>query len=189
MKFNGTLAVPLLPSAPAAPQAGQVYFDDPTDTLFWYDGAKWVPSKSRMPAGGTIGQVLSKIDGTDYNTQWVDQTGGAAAAILVGRWTLGSYGTAIPGNGALAIAVGAAGTGNTTGWVADATGVTVPDTGWYQINVSGQVNNGATAGGGFLMPTYNGAASGEQQGGYWVANGVERFSEAQTIYLAAGTKV
>jgi hypothetical protein len=79
MKFNGSLVVPLLPSAPLAPQAGQVYFDDPTDTLFWYDGAKWVPSKSRMPAGGTIGQVLSKIDGTDYNTQWVAQTGGSGS--------------------------------------------------------------------------------------------------------------
>ena len=25
-----------------------------------------------MPAGGTAGQILSKIDGTDYNTQWID---------------------------------------------------------------------------------------------------------------------
>ena len=27
--------------------------------------------------GGTANQVLAKIDGTDYNTQWVDQSGGA----------------------------------------------------------------------------------------------------------------
>ena len=27
-----------------------------------------------IPAGGLAGQVLSKIDGTDYNTQWVDDT-------------------------------------------------------------------------------------------------------------------
>ena len=27
-----------------------------------------------VPAGGITGQVLSKIDGTDYNTQWVDDT-------------------------------------------------------------------------------------------------------------------
>ena len=27
-----------------------------------------------VPAGGLAGQVLSKIDGTDYNTQWVDDT-------------------------------------------------------------------------------------------------------------------
>ena len=29
-----------------------------------------------IPAGGTAGQVLGKVDGTDYNVQWVDQTGG-----------------------------------------------------------------------------------------------------------------
>lgn len=29
-----------------------------------------------VPAGGTAGQVLAKVDDTDYNTQWVDQTGG-----------------------------------------------------------------------------------------------------------------
>ncbi len=27
-----------------------------------------------LPAGGTTGQLLSKIDGTDYNATWVDQT-------------------------------------------------------------------------------------------------------------------
>lgn len=29
-----------------------------------------------VPAGGTAGQVLAKIDGTDYNTQWI--TSGAS---------------------------------------------------------------------------------------------------------------
>ncbi len=32
-----------------------------------------------VPVGGTTGQVLAKIDSTDYNTQWVDQTGGSIA--------------------------------------------------------------------------------------------------------------
>lgn len=27
-----------------------------------------------VPVGGTAGQVLAKIDGTDYNTQWVDDS-------------------------------------------------------------------------------------------------------------------
>ena len=31
-----------------------------------------------VPAGGTAGQVLAKVDGTDYNTHWVDQTGGSS---------------------------------------------------------------------------------------------------------------
>lgn len=29
-----------------------------------------------VPAGGTTGQVLTKVDGTDYNTQWSDVSGG-----------------------------------------------------------------------------------------------------------------
>jgi hypothetical protein len=31
-----------------------------------------------IPVGGTSGQVLAKIDSTNYNTQWVDQSGGGA---------------------------------------------------------------------------------------------------------------
>ena len=31
-----------------------------------------------IPVGGTAGQVLGKIDGTDYNVTWVDQTGGGS---------------------------------------------------------------------------------------------------------------
>lgn len=31
-----------------------------------------------VPAGGTAGQVLSKIDSTNYNTQWVDQSSGGS---------------------------------------------------------------------------------------------------------------
>jgi hypothetical protein len=30
-----------------------------------------------VPAGGTTGQVLAKIDGTDFNTQWIAETGGS----------------------------------------------------------------------------------------------------------------
>ena len=29
-----------------------------------------------VPTGGTAAQVLAKVDGTDYNTEWVDQSGG-----------------------------------------------------------------------------------------------------------------
>lgn len=33
-----------------------------------------------VPVGGTAGQVLSKTDGTDYNTQWVDVASGGGTA-------------------------------------------------------------------------------------------------------------
>lgn len=35
------------------------------------------PAGQGVPTGGTTGQVLAKVDGTNYNTEWVDQTGGA----------------------------------------------------------------------------------------------------------------
>jgi hypothetical protein len=33
-------------------------------------------SGAGVPTGGTAGQVLAKVDGTNYNTQWVNQSGG-----------------------------------------------------------------------------------------------------------------
>ena len=35
------------------------------------------PAGQGVPTGGTTGQVLAKIDGTDYNTEWVTPSGGA----------------------------------------------------------------------------------------------------------------
>jgi hypothetical protein len=35
------------------------------------------PAGPGVPTGGTADQVLAKIDGTDYNTQWVTPSGGA----------------------------------------------------------------------------------------------------------------
>ena len=32
-----------------------------------------------VPTGGTAGQVLSKVDGTDYNTQWITPSGGGGS--------------------------------------------------------------------------------------------------------------
>jgi hypothetical protein len=48
-----------------------------------------------VPAGGTTGQILSKIDGTDYNTQWITGSGGGGLTLTqvtktltTGAWTL-----------------------------------------------------------------------------------------------------
>ena len=40
------------------------------------------PAGPGVPAGGTTGQVLTKIDGTDYNTEWKDPTGGGASGYV-----------------------------------------------------------------------------------------------------------
>lgn len=34
-----------------------------------------------VPTGGTTGQVLAKIDGTNYNTNWVTPSAGGAATV------------------------------------------------------------------------------------------------------------
>lgn len=39
------------------------------------------------PAGGTADQVLTKIDGTDYNYEWRDAGGGGAAGLVTGGQT------------------------------------------------------------------------------------------------------
>lgn len=36
------------------------------------------PAGQGVPTGGTTGQVLAKVDGTDYNTEWVDSSGGSS---------------------------------------------------------------------------------------------------------------
>ena len=50
------------------------------------------PAGQGVPAGGTTGQVLAKKTGTDYDTEWVAQTGGGSGATNL------SY-TASPTNG------------------------------------------------------------------------------------------
>lgn len=42
------------------------------------DGRDGAPGVG-VPTGGTTGQVLSKIDGTNYNTQWINAAGGVSS--------------------------------------------------------------------------------------------------------------
>ena len=50
-----------------------------------------------VPSGGTAGQILSKIDGTDYNTQWVDNSGGGGGLSSVATTDLDGVSTATAG--------------------------------------------------------------------------------------------
>ena len=57
-----------------------------------------------MPTGGTAGQVLEKIDGTDYNTQWATPSGGGGGGTFSGsianqQIAVGSGTDAIGGSG------------------------------------------------------------------------------------------
>ena len=51
-----------------------VTITSPTSTqVLRYNGTTWVnASVGFVPVGGTAGQILSKIDATNYNTQWID---------------------------------------------------------------------------------------------------------------------
>ena len=55
----------------------------PTNATYWElvseKGDTGAPGPG-VPAGGTAGQVLAKINGTDYSTEWVEQTGGGTGA-------------------------------------------------------------------------------------------------------------
>jgi hypothetical protein len=89
---------------PANPLVGNLWFctDCPDIGLYVWDGNQWVgltipgppgangtngtdgqdgADGEGVPTGGTAGQVLAKIDATDFNTQWVDQTGGGGGGI------------------------------------------------------------------------------------------------------------
>lgn len=61
----------------------------PTDTTYWQVlASKGNPgtvgtSGQGVPIGGTTGQVLSKIDATNYNTQWVTSGGGTSDHTLL----------------------------------------------------------------------------------------------------------
>lgn len=56
---------------------GDAYIDLSTGDLYVWDGASWQnagPSGAPgvgVPVGGAAGEVLAKIDGTNYNTQWI----------------------------------------------------------------------------------------------------------------------
>jgi hypothetical protein len=42
------------------------------------------PAGQGVPVGGTTGQVLAKIDSTNYNTQWVTPPTSIVAALIFG---------------------------------------------------------------------------------------------------------
>lgn len=69
-----------------------------------------------VPAGGNGGQVLSKIDGADYNTHWVDvQGGGSGETVTYDVFHADSPGSGTITQGSLVIWVDGAGNGAQSG--------------------------------------------------------------------------
>ena len=67
------LVSPRLPAGstnPATGNEGDLWFNTTEDAVYVYDGAAWV--RNGVPSGGTAGQIVAKVDGTNYNTEWID---------------------------------------------------------------------------------------------------------------------
>ena len=72
------------------------------------DGADGAPGQG-VPTGGTVGQVLAKIDGTDYSTEWVDQATTSVFNTGTTRSISGEYG--VSDSSGTTVVAGGTGTG------------------------------------------------------------------------------
>lgn len=79
-------------TAPTDPSEGDVWFSSSEGVIYVYYDGYWIdPSTggaAGVPAGGTTGQLLAKVDGDDYDTEWIDPpqslpAGGTEGQILV----------------------------------------------------------------------------------------------------------
>lgn len=77
-----------IPVAPPPTKASQVVIYTKSDGLLYQLSSAGVETPIGIPAGGSAGQVLKKIDGTDYNVSWQsDLTGGGGASVAWGAIT------------------------------------------------------------------------------------------------------
>ena len=92
-----------------SPATGLMVFQtDATAGFYFYNGTAWTSLNGTngqgVPTGGTTNQVLAKVDGTNYNTQWVTPSGGSslpsqtgnAGKYLTTNGTTASWGNALP---------------------------------------------------------------------------------------------
>ncbi len=70
----------------SAPATGlMVYQTDGVSGFYFYNGSAWTSLASNaqsVPTGGTTGQVLAKVNATDYNTQWITPSANVSATQL-----------------------------------------------------------------------------------------------------------
>jgi hypothetical protein len=72
--ISAVRGAPGITTSGTEPQDTTVLWNDPTD----------IAEPFVIPAGGIAGQLLSKVDAADYNTEWADPipTGGTAGQVL-----------------------------------------------------------------------------------------------------------
>ena len=65
---------------------GALYFNSTVPVLKVYTGSEWINAPQGaagvgVPVGGTTGQILAKINSTNYNTQWIDPAPDAVTSV------------------------------------------------------------------------------------------------------------
>lgn len=137
----------------ASPATGlMVYQTDGTAGFYFYNGTAWTTLNGTngsngtngqgVPTGGTANQVLAKIDGTNYNTQWITPSAGTSAypniELNIRNNTTQSI-TSL-GNGTSANQITFSGSSSNTTltggntWNGNTFTVGATGAGWYQIN-------------------------------------------------------
>lgn len=140
----------------ASPATGlMVYQTDGTAGFYFYNGTAWTSLNGTngtngtngangqgVPTGGTANQVLAKIDGTNYNTQWITPSAGTSAypniELNIRNNTTQSI-TSL-GNGTSANQITFSGSSSNTTltggntWNGNTFTVGATGAGWYQIN-------------------------------------------------------
>jgi hypothetical protein len=75
-RFNVPLGLVALASDPASGAEGNIYYNTTSDVVRVYANGAWANisaiASNGLPVGGTTGQILAKIDATDYNTEWIE---------------------------------------------------------------------------------------------------------------------
>lgn len=117
-----------------------------------------------VPVGGTSGQVLSKVDGTDYNTQWISPSGGGAIFSSHGNISIGAPMTNV---------------------TVRSFGVTA---GTYRVIYNGQVQTNGTASTGRWFQ-FGGPAGTTFHGYYHTRGGANSFNEVGCNNVAINTSI
>lgn len=80
-------------TAPASPTEGDAWFRSSSAQLYIYYDSYWIETStsyagtagSGVASGGTAGQILTKVNSTDYNTTWTDPS--SAVSPTATRWS------------------------------------------------------------------------------------------------------
>jgi hypothetical protein len=64
----------------ATPTAGLTIYNTTVNCLQLWNGSGWICTTG-VPTGGLEGQVLAKVNGSDFNTQWINASGQAPGTV------------------------------------------------------------------------------------------------------------